>query len=32
MERLGMRESGIFEHPHVPESSGLRLHCLYPLS
>lgn len=32
MERLGMRESGTFEHPHVPESSGLRQHCLYRLS
>lgn len=32
MERLGMRESGIFEHPHVQESSGLRQHCLYRLS
>ena len=29
MERLGMTESGIFEHPSVPEESGLRLHCLY---
>jgi len=32
MERLGMRESGTFEHPHVPESTGLRQHCLYRLS
>lgn len=32
MERLGMWESGTFEHPHVPESSGLRQHCLYRLS
>jgi RimJ/RimL family protein N-acetyltransferase len=32
MERLGMRESVIFEHPHVPEGSGLRQHCLYRLS
>ena len=32
MERLGMRESGTFEHPQVPESSGLRQHCLYRLS
>lgn len=31
MERLTMRESGTFEHPHVPESSPLRLHCLYRL-
>ena len=29
MERLGMTESGLFEHPSVPEESGLRLHCLY---
>jgi RimJ/RimL family protein N-acetyltransferase len=29
MERLGMTESGLFEHPNVPEESGLRLHCLY---
>lgn len=32
MERLGMRESGTFEDPHVPENSGLRQHCLYRLS
>ncbi|MCA1852324.1 MAG: GNAT family N-acetyltransferase [Beggiatoa sp.] len=32
MARLGMHESGVFEHPHVPESSGLRQHCLYRLS
>ncbi|MDR1967801.1 MAG: GNAT family N-acetyltransferase [Burkholderiaceae bacterium] len=32
MERLGMQESGTFEHPQVPESSGLRQHCLYRLS
>lgn len=31
MERLGMRESGTFEHPDVPKSSGLRQHCLYRL-
>lgn len=31
MERLTMRESGTFEHPHVPEGSPLRLHCLYRL-
>lgn len=30
MERLGMRPSGTFEHPHV--SGPLRLHCLYRLS
>lgn len=32
MERLTMRESGTFEHPHVPDGSPLRLHCLYRLS
>jgi RimJ/RimL family protein N-acetyltransferase len=32
MERLGMRESGAFEHPHVPQGSPLRRHCLYRLS
>lgn len=32
MARLSMRESGTFEHPRVPESSALRLHCLYRLS
>lgn len=32
MERLGMRESGTFEHPHIPESTGLRQHFLYRLS
>lgn len=31
MERLGMRESGTFVHPQLPESSPLRLHCLYRL-
>jgi RimJ/RimL family protein N-acetyltransferase len=31
MERLGMRESGTFEHPQVAESCALRLHCLYRL-
>lgn len=31
MERLNMRESGTFEHPQVPETSSLRLHCLYRL-
>ena len=31
MQRLHMRESGTFEHPHVPEGSPLRLHCLYRL-
>lgn len=31
MERLGMRETGTFEHPQVPEGLGLRLHCLYRL-
>jgi RimJ/RimL family protein N-acetyltransferase len=32
MERLGMRPSGTFEHPQLPEGSPLRLHCLYRLS
>ncbi|UCV14831.1 GNAT family N-acetyltransferase [Quatrionicoccus australiensis] len=32
MERLGMRESGTFEHPHVPKDTGLRQHVLYRLS
>jgi RimJ/RimL family protein N-acetyltransferase len=32
MERLGMRESGTFEHPQAPKSSPLRQHCLYRLS
>lgn len=32
MERLGMRESGTFDHPHVPEGLGLRRHCLYRLA
>lgn len=31
MERLGMRESGTFDHPQVPEGLGLRCHCLYRL-
>jgi RimJ/RimL family protein N-acetyltransferase len=31
MERLGMRESGTFEHPQLPEGSSLRRHCLYRL-
>lgn len=32
MERLGMRESGTFDHPHVPDGLGLRRHCLYRLA
>jgi RimJ/RimL family protein N-acetyltransferase len=32
MERLGMRESGTFEHPSLPEGHPLREHCLYRLS
>jgi RimJ/RimL family protein N-acetyltransferase len=32
MERLGMRETGTFEHPQVSGGSGLRQHCLYRLS
>ena len=31
MERLGMTESGLFEHPSVPVGSPLREHCLYRL-
>lgn len=31
MEKLGMRKSGSFEHPQVPEGSPLRMHCLYRL-
>jgi RimJ/RimL family protein N-acetyltransferase len=29
MERLGMKESGVFEHPAVPVGNPLREHCLY---
>ncbi|WP_237067985.1 GNAT family N-acetyltransferase [Microbulbifer guangxiensis] len=33
MERLGMqRDPATFEHPLVPQGSGLRTHCLYRLS
>jgi RimJ/RimL family protein N-acetyltransferase len=32
MERLGMRETGLFDHPHIPEGHKLRQHCLYRLS
>ncbi len=32
MARLGMRESGSFEHPSVPIGSMIRQHCLYRLS
>jgi RimJ/RimL family protein N-acetyltransferase len=32
MERLGMWESATFDHPRMPEGSGLRRHCLYRLS
>jgi len=32
MERLGMRPSGTFEYPQLPETSDLRQHCLYRLS
>lgn len=32
MERLGMKESGSFEHPRVPEGNMLRPHCLYRLA
>lgn len=31
MQRLHMQESSTFEHPLVPASSPLRLHCLYRL-
>jgi RimJ/RimL family protein N-acetyltransferase len=31
MERLGMKESGTFEHPSVPMGNPLRPHCLYRL-
>jgi hypothetical protein len=33
MARIGMRDAEQdFEHPGVPESHPLRLHCLYRLS
>ncbi len=32
MERLGMQESGTFNHPRLPDDSPLRLHSLYRLS
>lgn len=32
MERLGMHESGTFEHHRVPVGNALRLHCLYRLA
>jgi RimJ/RimL family protein N-acetyltransferase len=32
MERLGMQTAGRFEHPAVPEESGLREHWLYRLA
>jgi RimJ/RimL family protein N-acetyltransferase len=31
MERLGMKESGSFEHPSLPVGHSLREHCLYRL-
>jgi len=31
MTRLGMREAGTFDHPHLPASSPLQRHCLYRL-
>jgi len=31
MERLGMSDSGLFEHPAVPVGNPLRRHCLYRL-
>jgi len=32
MERLGMRETDLFDHPRIPEGHKLRRHCLYRLS
>ncbi len=29
MIKIGMRQAGIFDHPHVPEGSPLRRHVLY---
>jgi len=29
MERLGMREAALFDHPRLPEGHRLRPHCLY---
>jgi RimJ/RimL family protein N-acetyltransferase len=29
MERLGMREADLFDHPRIPEGHELRRHCLY---
>jgi RimJ/RimL family protein N-acetyltransferase len=31
MERLGMQQSGLFDHPSVPVGNSLREHCLYRL-
>jgi RimJ/RimL family protein N-acetyltransferase len=31
MERLGMKESGSFQHPSLPVDSALSEHCLYRL-
>lgn len=31
MERIGMTQSSMFEHPSVPIGSALRAHCLYRL-
>ena len=31
MERLGMKESGTFQHPSLPVDSSLSEHCLYRL-
>ena len=31
MERLGMKESGCFQHPSLPVDSALSEHCLYRL-
>ncbi len=32
MQRLGMDMAGTFEHPEVPEESGLKKHCLYRIT
>jgi len=33
MERIGLRDTGQdFEHPGVPESNSLRMHCLYKIT
>ena len=32
MKRIGMRQTGTFEHPRVPEGHRLRAHCLFRIS